>query len=174
MRKPLAILAALVGFIAAVVFAAPASAAGLGEPQSTTEQAVPISQGAKAVDAGGATFDVSVSWNYTYEDNNGNIRASVSGLTIESTSDIDDAGIDYRFRAYSGRADGSAVKIQDVTVDGADHEGDNLIVRNPKNVLNYPDVSKVVVTQVGVDGDGLAGAPKIVFKQPELGCKPTV
>ena len=63
------------------------------------------------------------------------------------------------------RPDGSTVKIDDVIFDG---EADP-ITFNPRNPLNYPNISKIKVSGVGVDNDGLAGAPTIEFKQPVVG-----
>ena len=77
----------------------------------------------------------------------------------------DDEGIDARLRVYSGRPDGSTVKIEDVIGDGADDP----ITYNPRNPLNYPNLSKIKVSGVGIDDDGLAGAPTLEIKQPVIG-----
>jgi hypothetical protein len=109
---------------------------------------------------------VSVDWNYKYLDSAENVRVSVNPLRISANladfdDDADAVGIDYRWRVYSG-----TTKVQDVIVDGANHEGVNPVVRNPRNPRSDAGVTKIVVTRVGVDGDGLPGGRGLTFTQP--------
>jgi hypothetical protein len=156
--------AAIAGLGSLGVIVLPADAATLGKPLGPGPEDVTVTQIVK--DAGNQEFEVKATWGHTYENNAGNIRVTLHSFSISMVGgNPDDEGIDARLRVYSGRPDGSTVKIEDVIGDGADDP----ITYNPRNPLNYPDLSKIKVSGVGIDDDGLAGAKTIEFKQPVIG-----
>ena len=113
---------------------------------------------------------MSVLWTETYRTAAGNYRVGATVRINATGVDLDedgpgDGGLDARVRTYDGFADGHTTKIQDSTFDGAD---DPLNFNN-NNPLNRPGVSKVVISGVGVNDDGFAGAPSTTFLQPVIG-----
>ena len=156
--------AAIAGLGSLGLIVLPAHAATLGEPLGAGPEDVTFTQ--VVTDAGGQEFEVKTTWGHTYKDNAGNIRVTLHSFSISIVGgNPDDEAIDARLRVYSGRPDGSTVKIEDVIGDGADDP----ITYNPRNPLNYPNISKIKVSGVGIDDDGLAGAPTLVIKQPVIG-----
>jgi hypothetical protein len=156
--------AAIAGLGSLGLIALPAHAAPLGVGLGAGPEDVTFTQVVK--DAGGQDFEVKGTWGHTYKDNAGNIRVTLHSFSISIVGgNADDELIDARLRVYSGRPDGSTVKIDDVFWDG----GDDPITFNPRNPLNYPNISKIKVSGVGIDDDGLAGAPTLEIKQPVIG-----
>ena len=156
--------AAIAGLGSLGLIVLPAHAATLGETPGPGPEDVTITQVVE--DAGGQKFEVKWTWGHTYEDNAGNNRVTLHSFSISMVGgNPDDEAIDARLRVYSGRPDGSTVKIEDVIGDGAEDP----ITYNPRNPLNYPNLSKIKVSGVGIDDDGLAGAPTLVIKQPVIG-----
>jgi hypothetical protein len=156
--------AAIAGLGSLGLIVLPAHAATLGEPLGAGPEDVTFTQ--VITDAGGQDFEVKATWGHTYKDNGGNFRVTLHSFSISIVGgNPDDEAIDARLRVYSGRPDGSTVKIEDVIGDGADDP----ITYNPRNPLNYPNISKIKVSGVGIDDDGLAGAPTLVIKQPVIG-----
>jgi hypothetical protein len=156
--------AAIAGLGSLGLIVLPAHAATLGEPLGAGPEDVTFTQ--VITDAGGQDFEVKATWGHTYKDNGGNFRVTLHSFSISIVGgNPDDEAIDARLRVYSGRPDGTTVKIEDVIGDGADDP----ITYNPRNPLNYPNISKIKVSGVGIDDDGLAGAPTLVIKQPVIG-----
>ena len=156
--------AAIAGLGSLGLIVLPAHAATLGEPLGAGPEDVTFTQ--VITDAGGQDFEVKATWGHTYKDNGGNFRVTLHSFSISIVGgNPDDEAIDARLRVYSGRPGGSTVKIEDVIGDGADDP----ITYNPRNPLNYPNISKIKVSGVGIDDDGLAGAPTLVIKQPVIG-----
>ena len=156
--------AAIAGLGSLGLIVLPAHAATLGEPLGVGPEDVTFTQ--VITDAGGQDFEVKATWGHTYKDNGGNFRVTLHSFSISIVGgNPDDEAIDARLRVYSGRPDGSTVKIDDLIWDG---EGDP-ITFNPRNPLNYPNISKIKVSGVGIDDDGLAGAKTLVVKQPVIG-----
>ena len=156
--------AAIAGLGSLGLIVLPAHAATLGEPLGAGPEDVTFTQ--VITDAGGQDFEVKPTWGHTYKDNGGNFRVTLHSFSISIVGgNPDDEAIDARLRVYSGRPGGSTVKIEDVIGDGADDP----ITYNPRNPLNYPNISKIKVSGVGIDDDGLAGAPTLVIKQPVIG-----
>ena len=156
--------AAIAGLGSLGLIVLPAHAATLGKPLGAGPEDVTFTQ--VVTDAGGQEFEIKGTWGHTYKDNAGNIRVTLHSFSINMVGgNPDDEGIDARLRVYSGRPDGSTVKIEDVIGDGADDP----ITYNPRNPLNYPNLSKIKVSGVGIDDDGLAGAPTLEIKQPVIG-----
>lgn len=156
--------AAIAGLGSVGLIALPAHAATLGEVPGAGPENVTVTKIVR--DAGGQDFEVKATWGHTYKDNAGNIRVTLHSFSINIVGgNPDDELIDARLRVYSGRPDHSTVKIDDVIWDG----GDDPITFNPRNPLNYPDISKIKVSGVGIDDDGLAGAATFEFKQPVIG-----
>jgi hypothetical protein len=150
--------------------ASPASAAGAAEITGT-ELNTYLRESVEVTDAGGQKFSVSVLWAETYKTASGNIRVAVPEVKInaigvdEDRDGNGDGGVDARIRVYQGYASGDTKKIQDVTLNGV-----NDPVRfNPLNPLNRPEITKIVVSGVGVDDDGYAGAAAVTFEQPVIG-----
>ena len=155
-----------VGAIGAI----PANAAGAAQITGTEENTyVRITK--TVTDAGGQDFSISVLFTETYRTASGNIRVSVPEVKInaigvdEDRDAAGDGGVDGRIRVYDGYANLTTTKIQDVTFDG----WNDPVIFNPRNPLNRPNVSKIVVSGVGVDDDGYAGAPAVTFLQPVIG-----
>jgi hypothetical protein len=131
-------------------------------------------------DAGEIPYTVSVDWNYRYDDPAGVRRVSVNPLVVER-NDADagpaaDAGVDLRYRVYSGQPDGSLVLIQDLSFDGLDLDfaADDQASFNPRNPRSRALVTRILVT-VGTDGDGLGNCPVLTFRQPVgIGFNPLV
>ena len=156
--------AAIAGLGSLGLIVLPAHAATLGKPLGAGPEDVTFTQ--VVTDAGGQEFEVKTTWGHTYKDNAGNIRVTLHSFSINLVGgNADDEQIDARLRVYSGRPDGSTVKIEDVIGDGADDP----ITYNPRNPLNYRNLSKIKVSGVGIDDDGLAGAPTLEIKQPVIG-----
>jgi len=156
--------AAIAGLGSLGLIVLPAHAATLGEPLGAGPEDVTFTQ--VVTDAGGQDFEVKETWGHTYKDNAGNIRVTLHSFSISLVGgNPDDELIDARLRVYSGRPDGSTILIDDVIWDG----GDDPITFNPRNPLNYPNISKIKVSGVGIDDDGLAGAKTLVVKQPVVG-----
>jgi hypothetical protein len=156
--------AAIAGLGSLGLIVLPAHAATLGKALGAGPEDVTVTKIVK--DAGNQEFEVKATWGHTYENNAGNIRVTLHSFSISMVGgNPDDEGIDARLRVYSGRPDGSTVKIDDVIGDGADDP----ITYNPRNPLNYPNLSKIKVSGVGIDDDGLAGAPTLEIKQPVIG-----
>ena len=156
--------AAVAGLGSLGLIVLPAHAATLGKPLAPGPENVTFTQVVK--DAGGQDFEVKGTWGHTYKDNAGNIRVTLHSFSINIVGvNADDEDIDARLRVYSGRPDGSTVKIDDVIWDG----GEDPITFNPRNPLNYPNLSKIKISGVGIDNDGLAGAATITIKQPVVG-----
>jgi hypothetical protein len=142
----------------------PAHAATLGLPLGPGPENVTVTQ--VVTDAGGQDFEVKATWGHTYKDNAGNFRVTLHSFSISMVGgNPDDELIDARLRVYSGRPDGSTILIDDVIGDGAEDP----ITYNPRNPLNYPNISKIKVSGVGIDDDGLGGAKTLVVKQPVIG-----
>lgn len=152
------------------LFALPANAAGLAQIEGTEENTY-IVQEKTVTDAGGQDFKITVRWDETYRTASGNIRVTVPFVKInalgvdEDRDAAGDGGVDGRIRVYDGYADLHTVKIQDFTFGG----WNDPVTVNPRNPLNRPNVSKIVVSGVGVDDDGYAGAPAVTFLQPVVG-----
>jgi hypothetical protein len=162
-KKALAV-AAIAGLGSLGLIVLPAHAVILGEDPVAGPENVTVTK--IVTDAGGQEFEVKVTWGHTYKNNAGNTRVTLHSFSISMVGgNPDDEGIDARLRVYSGRPDGSTVKIEDVIGDGAEDP----ITYNPRNPLNYPDISKIKVSGVGIDDDGLAGAKTLVIKQPVIG-----
>ena len=156
--------AAIAGLGSLGLIVLPAHAATLGEPLGAGPVNVTFTQ--VVTDAGGQDFEVNATWGHTYKDNAGNFRVTLHSFSISMVGgNPDDELIDARLRVYSGRPDGSTILIDDVIWDG----GDDPITFNPRNPLNYPNISKIKVSGVGIDDDGLAGAKTLVVKQPVVG-----
>ena len=156
--------AAIAGLGSLGLIVLPAHGATLGEPLGAGPEDVTVTK--IVTDAGGQDFEIKATWGHTYKDNGGNYRVTLHSFSINIVGgNPDDEAIDARLRVYSGRPDGSIVKIEDVIGDGADDP----ITYNPRNPLNYPNISKIKVSGVGIDDDGLAGAPTISIKQPVIG-----
>jgi hypothetical protein len=156
--------AAIAGLGSLGVIVLPADAASLGVKPGAGPEDVTVTQIVE--DAGHQKFEVKATWGHTYTDNAGNYRVTLHSFSISMVGgNPDDEQIDARLRVYSGRPDNSTVKIDDVFWDG----GDDPITFNPRNPLNYPGYTKIKVSGVGIDDDGLAGADPIVFKQPVIG-----
>ena len=155
---------AIAGLSSLGLIVLPAHAATLGETPGAGPEDVTFTQVVE--DAGGQEFEVKWTWGHTYEDNAGNNRVTLHSFSIKMLGvNADDEDIDARLRVYSGRLDGSTKKIDDVIFDGAE----NPIMFNPRNPLNYPNISKIKISGVGIDNDGLAGSGPIEFKQPAIG-----
>jgi hypothetical protein len=170
LRKTLAGIAGL-GLTAGLALAAvPASAAGAAQIPGTEDNTY-IVQERTVTDAGGQDFKITIRWDETYRTASGNIRVTVPFVKVnalgvdEDRDSAGDGGVDVRVRVYDGYASLATKKIQDVTLNGANDP----VTFNPRNPLNRPTVSKVVVSGVGVDDDGYAGAPAETFLQPVVG-----
>jgi hypothetical protein len=151
------------------VIVLPADAAPLGVKPGAGPEDVTVTK--IVTDAGNQEFEVKATWGHTYTDNAGNYRVTLHSFSISMVGgNPDDEQIDARIRVYSGRPDNSTVKIDDAIADGADDP----ITYNPRNPLNYPNLSKIKVSGVGIDDDGLAGAKTFEFKQPVIGDGVTV
>jgi hypothetical protein len=156
--------AAIAGLGSLGVIVLPAEAAPLGVKPGAGPEDVTVTNIVE--DEGHQQFEVKFTWGHTYTDNAGNYRVTLHSLSISMVGgNPDDEQIDARIRVYSGRPDGSTVKIDDAIADGADDP----ITYNPRNPLNYPNLSKIKVSGVGIDDDGLAGAPSLTVKQPAIG-----
>jgi hypothetical protein len=156
--------AAIAGLGSLGLIVLPAHAATLGLPLGPGPENVTVTQVVE--DEGHQKFEVKVTWGHTYENNAGNFRVTLHSFSINMVGgNPDDEGIDARLRVYSGRPDNSTVKIEDVIADGADDP----ITYNPRNPLNYPNLSKIKVSGVGIDDDGLGGSKTIEIKQPVIG-----
>jgi len=150
----------------------PTTAQAAGAAQVTgTEENTYIVQEKTVTDAGGQDFSITIRWDETYRTASGNIRVTVPFVKInalgvdEDRDAAGDGGVDARIRVYDGYANLTVNKIQDATLDG----WNDPVTFNPKNPLNRPNVSKIVVSGVGVDDDGYAGAPAVTFLQPVVG-----
>jgi hypothetical protein len=163
-------MAAGAAAITATVFAAPASAAGAAQIAGTEDNTYLV-QTRTVTDEGGQLFSITLRWDETYRTAAGNIRVTVPYVKInavgvdEDRDAAGDGGLDARIRVYDGYANLTTNKIQDVTFDGVNDP----FTFNPRNPLNRPNVSKVVVSGVGVDDDGYSGAPAVTFLQPVVG-----
>jgi len=170
MKKLIASVAGVGLTAAGALLAVPAHAAGAA-PIPGTEDNTYVVQSQTVTDAGGQDFTITVRWDETYKTAAGNYRVTVPYIKInavgvdEDKDAAGDGGVDGRWRVYDGYADGHTVKIQDFTFDG----WNDPVTVNPKNPLNRPNVSKIVVSGVGVDDDGFAGAPTVTFLQPIIG-----
>lgn len=150
----------------------PANAAGLDKsvtPGDETNTYVRIHK--TVTDAGGQAFDVSVLWTETYETAAGNFRVGATvkinaiGIDLDTVDNPGDGAIDAKTQVYNGYADGHVALLQTLVIDG----GPDPLNINVANPYNRPNVSKIVVSGVGVDGDGKAGAPPVSFIQPVIG-----
>ena len=169
-RAALAAAGAVGALGLSAVFALPASAAGAAQIPGTEDNTY-IVQEQIVTDAGGQDFKITVRWDETYRTASGNIRVTVpfvkvNALGVDEDRDAaGDGGLDARVRVYDGYASLATKKIQDVVFDGANDP----LSFNPRNPLNRPNVSKIVVSGVGVDDDGYAGASAVTFVQPIVG-----
>lgn len=167
-RKITAILAVLSGVIMSALMITPATAVTVPEGQGFIETQ-------RCHDAGNVGYQVSVDWNYRYEDPAGNQRVSVNPLRIKR-ADADfpraaDAGVDLRYRVYS-----TNTLIQNKLFDGVDLDfgADDQASFNPRNPRSNATVTRVTVI-VGTDGDGLGNCPLLTFRQPAgIGFNPSV
>jgi len=170
MKKILGGIAGLALVLVGLLGVTPAQAAGAAQIEGT-EANTYIIQEKTVTDAGGQDFKITIRWDETYRTASGDIRVTVPFVKInalgvdEDRDAAGDGGVDARIRVYDGYANLTTNKIQDVVLDG----WNDPVIFNPKNPLNRPNVSKVVVSGVGVDDDGYAGAPAVTFLQPVVG-----
>jgi hypothetical protein len=151
----------------------PANAAGLDKSVTPGDETNTYVRVHKTVtDAGGQDFDVSVLWTETYETASGNFRVGATlkinaiGVDLDTKDNPGDGGIDVTsIKVYNGYADGHVSLLQTKTIDG----GPDPLNVNIANPLNRPNVSKVVVSGVGVDGDGKDGSGSTTIIQPVIG-----
>lgn len=163
-------LAAAAALSLAVI--SPASAAGLDKSVTPGNESNTYVRVHKTVtDAGGQDFDVSVLFTETYETAAHNFRVGATvkinaiGIDLDTKDNPGDGSIDAKTQVFDGYADGHTRLIQTLVVDG----GPDPLNINIANPLNRPLVSKVVISGVGVDGDGKAGAPAVTIIQPVIG-----
>ena len=172
MRKTiLAIFGALASIVLTVLFAAPASAAGIPNTAVPgTETNTYVRQTETVTDAGGQVFTVSVLWTETYETAAHNfrvgatIRINAVGVDLDTADNPGDGGLDATVKGFDGFADGHIVLHTSRNFDGADDP----LNYNVANLLNRPGVSKYEIT-AGVNDDGKKNSPKATFVQPVIG-----
>lgn len=136
----------------------------------STDAAGAITETVSVKDAGGVQYDLSIKWNYRYNDPAGTLRASVNPLKIHR-SDVqvidagepEDAGLDLHYDVINP----SGTIIQHRVFDdiNLDDGADNVSSHNPRNPKSDADAAKVRV-KVGTDGDGLGSSRWVVFYQP--------
>jgi len=172
MRKTiLAIFGALASIVLTVLFAAPASAAGIPNTavpgtEANTYQRVH----ATVHDAGGQAFDVSVLWSETYKTEAGNYRVGATvhvnaiGIDLDTADNPGDGGMDVHVKVWDGYADEHVVLHQSRFFDGVNDPFDF----NCANPLNRPGVSKIAIS-AGVNDDGKADSPYATIVQPVIG-----
>lgn len=172
-RKITATLAVLAGVIMSALMITPVSAAIEADGQGFIDTQT-------CDDVGNVPYTVSVDWNYRYDDPANVERVSVNPLRINRDDDdagpAADAGVDLRYRVYTGNASGTVTRIQNKVYDGLDLDfaADDQATFNPRNPRARAGVTKVTVI-VGTDGDGLGNCPLLTFTQPAgIGFNPSV